>query len=604
VARAPNRTVSRDPAVGTVLGGCRIDAVLGRGGMAVVYRAEQLALGRRVALKVLSGALSHDPSFRARFQQEARLAASLDHRNVVPVYEAGEDRGHLYLVMRHIDGTDLRSLLQRAGALPPPRAARIVQQVAAALDAAHAKGLVHRDVKPANVMVCTESGGEDQVYLSDFGLTKPVDATVGLTRTGEWIGTPDYAAPEQIEGRRVDARTDVYGLGCVLFEALTGAGPYPRDTPMAKLWAHVNAPPPSVTATDRTVPPAFDAIVARALAKDPADRYASAGGLGRAAVAAAEGRPVAGEEDRSVATGKASPLPVTQPLAPAPRRAAVVPPTPRGRPAVTPAAARAAARPRATTVGGPQSPAAAPRGSRSRTPAALAALAALLVAGGLLAAVLLSSGGSDPRRAGSVPEQRSTAEQQARGDGGGGARTAAGSAAAPADDAADGQPAGTATAPSDGSGDGASAGSGASAAGPGAPSGYVAYAPAPGYRLERPAGWVVQKDAVTENDLPRYRSQWVDDACGCELIVDFIPGYGRTAQANAEEVPGGTVAPATLGTFDDVARRTALAGSRHEATYFVAVGEDNYAVKASAPSPATAEAIASRVAGSLSPAGG
>src|SRR5215213_9350473 len=373
-----------DPAIGSVIGGCRSDAVLGHGGMGVVYRAEQLALGRRVALKVLSAALSHDANFRARFQQEARLAASLDHPNVVPIYEAGEDGDHLYLVMRYVDGIDLRSLLQREGALPPRRAAGIVAQVAAALDAAHAKGLVHRDVKPANVMVCTDAGG-DRVYLSDFGLTKPVDATSGLTRTGEWIGTPDYAAPEQIEGRRVDARTDVYALGCALFEALSGAAPFPRDVPMAKLWAHVNAPPPSLAATDRSVPPAFDAVVRRALAKDPAKRYASAGGLGRAAVAAAEDRSVP-EEDHSVATGEAAALPATEPLAPAPP----LPPAVSRRP-TRPSARRPA--PRVTTAAPQRVP--QPRRSR-RSPAGLAALAALLVAAGVLAAVLLSSGGSDP----------------------------------------------------------------------------------------------------------------------------------------------------------------------------------------------------------------
>src|SRR5215218_4761814 len=527
-----------DPALGSIVGGCRIDAVIGHGGMGVVYRAEQLALGRRVALKVLSAALSHDASFRARFQQEARLAASLDHPNVVPIYEAGEDGDHLYLVMRYVDGIDLRSLLQRDGALPPPRAARIVAQLAAALDAAHAKGLVHRDVKPANVMVCTDAGG-DRVYLSDFGLTKPVDATTGLTRTGEWIGTPDYAAPEQIEGRRVDARTDVYALGCALFEALTGTAPFPRDVPMAKLWAHVNAPPPSLAAIDRSIPRAFDEVVRRALAKDPAERYASAGGLGRAAVAAAEDRPVP-EEDRSVATG-------------APQRV-------------------------------PQ-----PQRSR-RSPAGLAALAALLVAAGVLVALLLSSGGSEPlRSAGTSSERRA--------------------AAAPRTDAVRSRPRRTGTTTSSSSPAappaGASTATGAAADDEPSPppaSGYVAYA-GQGFALEHPAGWTTEKDVLQENDIPRYRSQWSDAECGCQLIVDYIPGYGETAAQNAAEVPGGTVAPASLGGFDDVARRTALAGSLHEATYFIAVGSDNYAVKASAPSASEAEEIAGHVAASLDPAG-
>ncbi|HKG39239.1 MAG TPA: serine/threonine-protein kinase [Conexibacter sp.] len=571
-----------DPALGSIVGGCRIDAVIGHGGMGVVYRAEQLALGRRVALKVLSAALSHDASFRARFQQEARLAASLDHPNVVPIYEAGEDGDHLYLVMRYVDGIDLRSLLQRDGALPPPRAARIVAQVAAALDAAHAKGLVHRDVKPANVMVCTDAGG-DRVYLSDFGLTKPVDATTGLTRTGEWIGTPDYAAPEQIEGRRVDARTDVYALGCALFEALTGTAPFPRDVPMAKLWAHVNAPPPSLAAIDRSIPRAFDEVVRRALAKDPAERYASAGGLGRAAVAAAEDRPVP-EEDRSVATGEAAALPATERLAPAPP----LPPAAVSRRTARPPARRPApARTRVTTA----APQRVPQPQRSRrSPAGLAALAALLVAAGVLVALLLSSGGSEPlRSAGTSSERRA--------------------AAAPRTDAVRSRPRRTGTTTSSSSPAappaGASTATGAAADDEPSPppaSGYVAYA-GQGFALEHPAGWTTEKDVLQENDIPRYRSQWSDAECGCQLIVDYIPGYGETAAQNAAEVPGGTVAPASLGGFDDVARRTALAGSLHEATYFIAVGSDNYAVKASAPSASEAEEIAGHVAASLDPAG-
>jgi serine/threonine protein kinase len=584
VPRAPVRS---DPAIGTVIGGCRIDAVLGHGGMGVVYRAEQLALGRRVALKVLSGALSHDPGFRARFRQEARLAASLDHRNVVPIYEAGEDDGRLYLVMRYVDGIDLRSLLQREGALPPRRAAAILAQVAAALDAAHAKGLVHRDVKPANVMVCTDADG-DRVFLSDFGLTKPVDATSGLTRTGEWIGTPDYAAPEQIEGRRVDARSDVYALGCVLFEALTGTAPFPRDVPMAKLWAHVNAPPPRVTERDRSIPRAFDAIVARALAKNPADRYASAGGLGRAAVAAAEDRPVH-DEDHSVATGEASPLPPTEPLASVPPLPPAPLPTRRTRPpSARPAPARAPARTRVTTVAPQSRP--APLRPR-RTPAGLAALAALLVAAGVVAAVLLSSGGSDPGLAGSAPERRAAAEttrtRHAR-------STPAAAATTPATATTS---SGSTIAPAP-----APAASPPASAPRAASSGYVAYA-RQGYAIERPAGWVTEKDAIPENDLPRYRSQWSDADCGCSLIVDYIPGYGETAMQNAAEVPGGTIASASVDGFDDVARRTALAGSSYEATYFIAVGSDNYAVKASAPSADQAEEIANHVAASLVPAG-
>jgi len=591
VSTVSRPSTTRDPAIGSVIGGCRVEAVLGHGGMGVVYRAEQLALGRRVALKVLSSALSHDAAFRARFQQEARLAASLEHRNVVPVYEAGEDAGHLYLVMRYVDGIDLRSVLAREGALPPQRAAGIVAQVAAALDAAHEKGLVHRDVKPANVMVCTEADG-DRVYLSDFGLTKPIDATAGLTRTGEWIGTPDFAAPEQIEGRRVDARTDVYALGCVLFEALTGSAPYPRDAPMAKLWAHVNAPPPAPTERDRTIPAAFDAVIARALAKDPGERFASAGGLGRAALAAAAGR-LPRQEDRSVATGEAAALPATERLRPtAPRQRAIParPVRPSGR-GPTPASA---GRTRVSTAGPPPRTTA---GRSPRRPAALAALAALLVAAGVLAAVLLSSGGSpDGGGTGATHHRRDAAArtQAAR-------STAATSRSDAARSGAAASSGGTSSdaAPSETTSSGTTAGSDA---GPGAPDGYAPYE-AMGYALERPAGWTTEKDANRENDVPRYRSQWSDASCGCQLIVDYIPGYGESALQNASEVPGGQIAPASVGTFDDVAHRTAQAGQTYEATYFMAVGDDNYAVKASAPSADVAEAIAVRVAGSLVPAG-
>ncbi|HST43210.1 MAG TPA: serine/threonine-protein kinase, partial [Conexibacter sp.] len=213
--------MTHDARIGTTVAGCRIDGTIGQGGMGIVYRAEQLALGRVVALKLLSQELAGDPEFRARFQEEARLAASLDHPHVVPIHAAGESEdGDLYIVMRYVEGGDLRGLLrEHGGRLPPQRATALIAQVGDALDAAHARGLVHRDVKPANVLV---GEGGHQAYLSDFGLSKPAAASGGLTRTGQWLGTIDYCAPEQIEGRRVDARTDVYALGCLLFHVLTG----------------------------------------------------------------------------------------------------------------------------------------------------------------------------------------------------------------------------------------------------------------------------------------------------------------------------------------------------------------------------------------------
>jgi len=552
------------PAIGSVVGGCRIEALIGRGGMGVVYLAEQVALGRRVALKLLAPALSHDAEFRARFQQEARTAASLEHPNVVPIYEAGESDGQLYLVMRHVEGIDLRTLLRREGPLAPPRAARIVAQVAAALDAAHANGLVHRDIKPANILI--RDGDDEHVYLSDFGLTKRIDATGGLTQTGQWLGTPDYVAPEQVEGRRLDARTDVYALGCVLYEALTGVAPYRHEAAVAKLWAHVNEPVPTVTAVDRAVPPAFDAVVARALAKDPGARYASAGGLGRAALAAAAEGHAMPEEDRSVATGEAAALPAAAASGPRPRTDTVRARTRAPAPAPRPTRARAESRSR-------------------RTPALLAAIAALLLAAGALGAALLASGSDDPRQTRSQPGARADAARRAERARSATTRT---TPVAPAETSAPS----SSSQPSAGTDD---------ASGSASPD-YVAYR-TDTYALERPAGWVTEKDFVQENDIPRYRSQWSDATCGCQLIVDHIVGYGRSALQNAAGVPGGTVAPASVGAFDDVARRTAIAGSSHEATYFIAVGADNYAVKASAPSAATAETIASRVAGSLRPAG-
>jgi len=290
---------------GSLFAGHEIIAVAGRGGMGVVYRARQLDLDRIVALKVIAPALAEDQAFRERFIRESRHAASIDHPNVIPVFAAGESDGVLYLTMRFVEGDDLRTLVRREGPLPGERAVGIVRQVGAALDAAHERGVVHRDVKPANVLL--DAG--DHAYLTDFGLTKRVDSVSGDTRTGGWVGTLGYVAPEQIRGERVDARTDVYALGCVLFHALTGAPPYRRDSDEATMWAHLNDPPPSVAVgAGSELPPAFDAVVARALAKAPADRFPSAGDLGRAALAAAGGRrELAAAPGRVVATGAAAP---------------------------------------------------------------------------------------------------------------------------------------------------------------------------------------------------------------------------------------------------------------------------------------------------------
>ena len=283
---------------GTVFAGHRIEAVAGRGGMGVVYRATQLDLDRTVALKVIAADLLEDETARRRFVQEAQLAASIDHPHVIPIHSAGECEGVPYIAMRYVSD-DARGLVRRDGALSPGRAARIVAQVAGALDAAHAIGLVHRDVKPANVLIA----GEDHVYLTDFGLTRHVRSTTGVTGSGQWVGTLDYVAPEQIRGGQIDARTDVYALGCVLFYLLTGRVPYQREGDEARLWAHLTERPPSVRPG---APAAFDAVIGRALAKAPDDRYPSAGDLGRAALAAATGTKVRAPE-RAVASGEAAP---------------------------------------------------------------------------------------------------------------------------------------------------------------------------------------------------------------------------------------------------------------------------------------------------------
>ena len=288
---------------GDEFAGHRILGIAGRGGMGVVYRALQLDLDRPVALKLIAPQLAEDPDFRERFVRESRAAASIDHPNVIPIYYTGESaEGALYIAMRYVEGSDLRTLVRAEQRLQPARAANIVSQVASALDAAHARGIVHRDVKPANVLL----GANDHAYLTDFGLTKRVTSHTGSTRDGGWVGTLGYVAPEQIRGERLDARADVYALGCVLYHSLAGVPPYQRESDEATLWAHLNDDPPSLHDRVPDVPASFDAVVARAMAKDPDDRYPSAGDLGRAALAAA-GRPVAQGPERLVAVGEAAP---------------------------------------------------------------------------------------------------------------------------------------------------------------------------------------------------------------------------------------------------------------------------------------------------------
>src|SRR5918995_600103 len=336
--------------------------------MGVVYRASQVSLGRTVALKVIAERFAEHDAFRDRFVRESRLAASIDHPNVIPVYAAGDEGGVLYIAMRFVDGTDLRTLLAGGGPLAPGRAANVVAQVAAALDAAHERGLVHRDVKPANVLVAAP-GAADHVYLTDFGLTKRSASDSGLTASGEWVGTIDYVAPEQLRGDRVDGHADTYALGCVLYEALTGHVPFPREDDVAKLWAHISVAAPSAVEVAPNVPPALAAVAQRAMQKDPNERFPTTGEMGRAGLAACGDRPVT---EASRPTVAAATLPSAT------------------------AAPTAVLDPGAAPPSGEQ-----PRGAHGRRRATLVALGVAALAA-ILAVVLLGGGDDD------TPERRPT----------------------------------------------------------------------------------------------------------------------------------------------------------------------------------------------------
>jgi streptogramin lyase len=266
--------------IGSEFVGYRIDELIGRGGMGVVYRAYDLRLKRTVALKLMAPELAVDQRFRERFSREAELAMSLEHPNVVPIHDAGDVDGRLYLAMRHVEGTDLRALLHAEGALDPARALVICNQVANALDAAHAKGLIHRDVKPSNVLL----DANDHVYLADFGLTRRLGEQGGPPGEGRSVGTPAYLAPEHIEGEPVDGRADIYSLGCLLYECLTGETPFVRGSRLAVAWAHLEEAPPRASHHRPELPVAIDTAILKAMAKEPDDRYTT----GSALITAAE----------------------------------------------------------------------------------------------------------------------------------------------------------------------------------------------------------------------------------------------------------------------------------------------------------------------------
>src|SRR3954470_4907696 len=360
--------------VGGQLGSYLIESVIGRGGMSTVYRARHSRLGTAVALKVLADELGTDDAFRERFLREAKMAAGIDHPNVVPIFDTGMHDGALYMVMRYVAGGDLKALLRASGPLSPPDTLAILGPVARALDAAHRHGLVHRDVKPANILIQRAADGEiEHVYLSDFGITKHAGSVSGLTGTGALVGTVDYMAPEQIESGTVSARTDVYALGFVFYQCVTGRVPFDRDGDAAVLWAHVSdtIEPPSVASS--AVPAALDGPIARAMAKDPADRYGGCRDFIDACTAALGA-------GAGVATGMGTPTQVSAPTDP------ITPPP--AEPPV-PVAAAAAADP----------PGRPPSGERSwiARHGWIVALGVVLVAGAFAAGIALSGGGSDDK---------------------------------------------------------------------------------------------------------------------------------------------------------------------------------------------------------------
>jgi streptogramin lyase len=389
---------------GSEFAGHRIEGLAGRGGMGVVYKATHIALDHVVALKVISPALAGDARFRRRFEEESRIAVSIRHPNVVPIHHAGEEDGLLFVTMDLIDGSDLRGLLHVHERMDPVHAAGVISEVASALDAAHARGLVHRDIKPGNILIEGE-GEAERVYLTDFGLARLVEATTGVTATGAFVGTLDYVAPEQIRGERVDARADVYALGCVLFELLTGNPPFAaRDDKVAKMYAHLQEEPPRVTLLRPELPRELDLVVGRALDKDPEKRYPSAGDFARAVTAAVSGQATV-EAERSVATGAAAPGPPEATTSAERALAATAEEESGSEPVVVP-------------EGVPTAPVSAPAMATARTRGRgpWLALAAGAVVVAVIAVLILGGGGDDESP---TPSPSTTAAGGGAGDGGG-----------------------------------------------------------------------------------------------------------------------------------------------------------------------------------------
>jgi Protein kinase domain len=288
-----------DLAPGDRVADFEVQEQVGRGGMAVVYRALDLRLGRLVALKVLAPALGEDEAFRVRFMRESRAAAGVEHPHIIPVFDAGEVEGLLFIAMRYVGRGDVRKLLDAERTLTTDRAISITAQVASALDAAHAHGLVHRDVKPGNMLLAEADRRGDYVYLADFGLSKTSLAQSTLTAAGQFLGTLDYVAPEQIQGQPVDGRADQYALACTVAEMLVGSPPFRHDETMALMWAQLEAPPPRLTLHRPDLPPALDAVIATALSKSPGGRFATCGEFAAALSAACRPRPPQAQRTQS-----------------------------------------------------------------------------------------------------------------------------------------------------------------------------------------------------------------------------------------------------------------------------------------------------------------
>jgi predicted Ser/Thr protein kinase len=546
------------PQLGDLVAGYRIERQIGRGGMGVVYLAEQVRLRRYVALKLIVPELAEDDEFRRRFERESQLAASIDHPNVIPVYEAGEAEGVLFISMRYVEGHDLRAIIKAWGRLQPALAARLVAQLADALDAAHARGLVHRDVKPANVLVADE-----HAYLTDFGLTKHVSSSSGITHTGQWVGTLDYVAPEQISGGPLDARVDVYSLGCVLFEALTGRVPYPKDSDVAKMFAHMNEPPAAVSALVPDAGWGFDAVVARALAKAPEQRYPSAGDLGRAALAAAAGQQTTVPE-RSVAAGGAAPVTHPQPTAAAPAR----PAQQTGATAQLPVTG-----PPAPAYAPPAAPTYAPPPASSSKWPIVAICATVLLVGGV--AIALAAGGVFKSKT-SAPEKQTTVVIR---------QPVAGQTSA--------MPTATVTTP-------------APAPEPEPePSGTATYR-APTYAADYPAGWTVVSDNADKGPYTETKLQSPDGSAA--VLIDRTPGDPQDPQLEAADVESQTAK--TPGYRRIAFEPTTLGGrpawkwvfelpSGRRVDYFTNLAGGRFAVLGSGPDYATAQTAARAVAASL-----